>query len=249
MAGFSLVAEKFFVFFSVVLMSHFVAVGFATVAVGISRDFSKASVFSNLLFTLQSFGCGFFVQQNSMGPWIRWTKYISFVYWGLGAQMSNEFTGASYPCPLGTKDDLICAEYQGWFILESLGIKEGWITTPILVLLGFFCGTYLLSAVLLYYNKVDINVAPSRGKGDDRDRSAGKEKMEAREASARTITVVLKDYKLDVLKYRFRHRRFETLEILKSISAQFEPGKLNVIMGPSGSGKVRVHSFLLRLYD
>jgi ABC-type multidrug transport system fused ATPase/permease subunit len=238
MAGISSDAEKFFTFFSVVLLTHIVAVSSATLAVGISRDFSKASVFVNLLFTLQSFGCGFFVQQDSMGVWIRWTKYISFVYWGLSALMSSEFSGASYPCPSGNDDDLVCSEYQGWFILESMGIQEYWVTLPMLVLVAFFGASYLLSAILLYFNKVDINVAPSRGKGNDSDRSAGKERMETRAPFTKTINVVLQDYKLDVLKFNFKHRKFQTLEILKGISADFEPGKLNVIMGPSGSGKV-----------
>lgn len=79
MTGLDLTAVKFFTFFSVVLIGQFIAVSFATVSVAISRDFSKASLFVNLLYTVMSLSCGYFAQGESMGPQVKWVKWISYV--------------------------------------------------------------------------------------------------------------------------------------------------------------------------
>ena len=49
---------------------------------------------------------------------------------------------------------------------------------------------------------------------------------------AATVTVRLLDLKLSVEKYVLFRKT--TVNILQDIAADFEPGKLNIIMGPSG---------------
>ena len=74
MAGFRPLASQFFVFFGVTLLTQAIAVNYATVCVGVSRNFAGASFIGNMGFTLQSLGCGYFVQANQIPVWVRWLK-------------------------------------------------------------------------------------------------------------------------------------------------------------------------------
>jgi len=74
MAGFRALASQFFVFFGVVLLAHYIAVSLALVCIAVSREFAVASLVGNMAFTLQSLGCGFFVQPNQIPIWVRWLK-------------------------------------------------------------------------------------------------------------------------------------------------------------------------------
>ena len=74
MVGFRSIASQFFIFFSIVLLSQYIAVNFASLCVAVSRDFATASFVANMGFTLQSLGCGYFVQPNEIPVWVRWLK-------------------------------------------------------------------------------------------------------------------------------------------------------------------------------
>lgn len=74
MVGFRPLASQFFVFFGIELLSQYIAVNFATLCVAVSRDFATASFVANMGFTLQSLGCGYFVQPNQIPVWVRWLK-------------------------------------------------------------------------------------------------------------------------------------------------------------------------------
>lgn len=74
MAGFRPLASQFFVFFGVTLLSQYIAVNYATLCVAVSRDFAGATFIANMGFTLQSLGCGYFVQANQIPIWVRWLK-------------------------------------------------------------------------------------------------------------------------------------------------------------------------------
>ncbi len=74
MVGFRPLASQFFVFFSILLLSQYIAVNFATLCIAVSRYFATASFVANMGFTLQSLGCGYFVQPNQIPIWVRWLK-------------------------------------------------------------------------------------------------------------------------------------------------------------------------------
>lgn len=74
MAGFRHLASQFFIFFAVTLLSQYIAVTLATVCVAVSRNFAGASLIANMAFTLQSLGCGYFVQSNQIPIYMRWLK-------------------------------------------------------------------------------------------------------------------------------------------------------------------------------
>jgi ABC-type multidrug transport system ATPase subunit len=63
MAGFRHVASQFFTFFAVILLSHYLAVTLAMFCIAVSRNFTKASMVANLVFTIQTL-CSKFLRHN-----------------------------------------------------------------------------------------------------------------------------------------------------------------------------------------
>jgi len=51
------------------------------------------------------------------------------------------------------------------------------------------------------------------------------------------VDVELVDLALDIYKPSPRHGKGRTLNVLRSVSTKFQAGELNIILGPSGSGK------------
>ncbi|ORX95355.1 ABC transporter-like protein [Clohesyomyces aquaticus] len=248
MAGFRKDGAEFLTFFSVILLEQYIAVCFATVCVAISRNFAGASLVANLAYTLQSMACGYFIQSNTIPIYVRWTKWIAYVFYAFGALCANEFYGHFYDCPIpGGESNPACKEYTGQYILSSLGLPGNWVWRPILILVGFVIAFYLGAGVILRLWRAEIGMA--RARPMDTDDSAGKEHMIARSADeVRTISIRLEEYGLDVEK-RSLKRSF-TKVILKPLTAEFQPGTLNVIMGPSGSGKTSLlNSMAGRLKD
>lgn len=79
MTGLNQTVEKFMIFFAILLIVHFIAIGVATISVAVSRDFAKGSVFVNLLYTFMSLSCGYFQQGEALGPQVQWVKWCSYV--------------------------------------------------------------------------------------------------------------------------------------------------------------------------
>lgn len=78
MAGFDRDVQKFFIFFAITLINHYIAVTCAMTCVAAVRHFPGASLMANLIFTLQSMACGFFIQSNTIPVYVRWLKWITY---------------------------------------------------------------------------------------------------------------------------------------------------------------------------
>ncbi|SPO07611.1 related to A.gambiae ATP-binding-cassette protein [Cephalotrichum gorgonifer] len=250
MAGFDRDAEKFFIFFAITLLNHYVAMSCAMTCVATVRHFPGASMMANLIYTLQSMACGIFVQANSLPVYVRWMKWITYTFYAFGAYSGNEFEGGFYDCPFpGGRDNPDCASYTGEYIMDSLGFPNNWVMRPIIILLGFASGLLLLSGVLLYFLKVEMTIA--RARTSDTDLSAGKEKMKpASITEVRAIDVGLDNFALGLDKRAPWGKKLPRKTILNPVSATFQSGVLNVIMGPSGSGKTSLlNSMALRLHS
>ncbi|KAF3908799.1 hypothetical protein ABW21_db0207627 [Orbilia brochopaga] len=250
MVGLERDAEHFFIFFSVILIGQFIAVTFATLSVAISRNFAEASLVANFNFTLQSLACGYFLQSSQMPVYVRWTKWISYVYYMFVALTNNELKDNFYDCPYGGPDELACIEYVGNFVLNSFNLpQDDWIWKAILAALTFVFFFYTIAGITLMVLKVDVNV--SRRRASRGDVSVGKERMQEHPATdVKTIDVVLNQYQLGLKKKSFYGKTHLDLVILKDVTARFQAGTLNVIMGPSGSGKSSLlNSMAQRLHN
>ncbi|EEH43518.2 uncharacterized protein PADG_08138 [Paracoccidioides brasiliensis Pb18] len=246
MVGYRLQAAEFFIFLALNILTQYTAVIYACICIGISRHFPGASLVGNLSFTLQSVACGYFVQSNQIPVYVRWLKWITYSFYTFGALCTNEFIGPRgppygqfYDCPYSDNPaDPRCKEYTGKFIISSLGFPPNWIWRPILIMLSFIIVFYIDATLILQFRKFDMDVAQAIN--TDGDLSAGKEKLVPRSTEdVRKVSILLDKYTLEIQKRSLGRRGFRSdrLSILKPISTEFQPGQLNVIMGPSGSGK------------
>lgn len=78
LAGFDSDVSKFFTFFAVLLLNHYISVTLAAACIGTVRNFPGASLIANLAYTLQTLACGYFIQSNTIPVYVRWTKYIAY---------------------------------------------------------------------------------------------------------------------------------------------------------------------------
>ncbi|KAF9870692.1 ABC efflux transporter [Colletotrichum karsti] len=250
MAGFNSDASQFFIFFAITLINHYIAVTCAITCVTASRNFPGASLIANMVFTLQSMACGYFIQSNTIPVYVRWLKWITYQFYGFGAYCGNEFTNALYDCPLdGGFSNPACNQYTGNFVMRSLGFPPNWTWRPIIIMVSFVVFFCLLSAIGLQFIKQEMTIA--RARVSDTDLSAGKEKMTARSISeVRTIDVGLDDFALDLDKRAASGKKLPRKTILNPVNTTFQAGKLNIIMGPSGSGKTSLlNAMALRLHN
>ncbi|KAI8628123.1 hypothetical protein F5Y19DRAFT_439705 [Xylariaceae sp. FL1651] len=237
LAGFDLNASKFFTFFSILLLNHYISITLAAACIAAVRHFPGASLIANLAFTLQSIACGYFIQSNTIPIYVRWTKYTAYNYYAFGALCGNEFEGSFYDCPLeGGASNPGCLQYTGRYILDSLGFSRDWIARPIIAMLAFVFLFLITSWIGLAFLKVEMTIA--RARVSDTDLSAGKEKMTARSIQeVRAIDVGLDEFSIGLDKRTILGKKLPTKTILNPITATFQAGMLNIVMGPSGSGK------------
>ncbi|XDG05288.1 hypothetical protein ABKA04_004903 [Annulohypoxylon sp. FPYF3050] len=250
MVGFDRDVSKFFTFFSILLLNHYIAVALAVSSVAAVRHFPGASLIANLAYTLQSMACGYFIQSNTIPVYVRWTKYITYTYYAFGALCGNEFKDSFYDCPEpGGESNPACKPYTGQYIMDNLGFPRDWITRPIIAMLGFVLLFFVTSWVGLAFVKVEMSIA--RARASDTDLSAGKEKMNARSIhEVRAIDVGLDEFSLKLDKRSATGKKLPTKTILNPVTATFQAGTLNVIMGPSGSGKTSLlNSMAMRLHS
>ena len=237
MCGFRPLASQFFQFYSVTLLMQYIAVNLATVCVAVSRDFAVASFVANMAFTLQSLGCGYFVQPNQIPTWTRWLKWTAYTFYAYSALAANEFVGHTkssagwlYDCPEpGGAGNPACIEYTGAYIMQTLGLPSDWVRRPIWVLFGFAVAFFLGSGVLLHFKRVGMGV--SKARKEDTDLAAGKEKFAEASVTNRKVNLKLENYSLDVHKRKFLSQQTLKLPILRSLNAEIPSGVLNVIMG------------------
>ena len=161
-------------------------------------------------------------------------------FYGFGAASVNEFAGRYYHCPYGdARTDPACIQYRGSFILETLSFSDDWIAIPLCALAGFIVFFAVSSCLLLQFWTVDVRFSAARTRNDDPDASAGKEVMKRGRDwdGVKKVDVELVDLALDICKLSPMYGKGKSLNVLKNVSATFQAGELNIILGPSGSGK------------
>ncbi|ETN41227.1 uncharacterized protein HMPREF1541_03162 [Cyphellophora europaea CBS 101466] len=234
MAGFRTDAAQYFTFFGLTLLLHLLSVMVAMFCVAANRHFMIASIIANAMFTIQSFGSGFVVNTRNLAVWLRWLKWITYSYYGYAAFSANEFAGHFYDCPFpGGEEDPQCAEYTGDYILKALNLPNDWLAVPTAALIGFLALMFVVDGLILHFMTHDIK--PVRVNVEDS--SLGEVgAIEYTPNAVRPITVDLDAFELSVTsKHLFQKEVTKT--ILHPTTTTFQAGVLNVIMGPSGSGK------------
>ena len=101
MAGFDRQVDKFFIFFAITLLNHYIAVTCAIACVVAVRHFAGASLIANLVYTLQSMACGMFIQSNTIPVYVRWLKWITYTVSKTIALLLNRTDVMHSSTPLG----------------------------------------------------------------------------------------------------------------------------------------------------
>ncbi|KAK0199972.1 P-loop containing nucleoside triphosphate hydrolase protein [Desarmillaria ectypa] len=236
MIGLAPSATRFFYYFIVILLVHYASLTFAGLSVSISRDFALSTLITNLAFAVHTHVCGFFLQADSIPVYLRWAKWISHLFYGFTALISNEFKDRNFDCPLDDSySNPDCNAYHGDYIIKSLAVpRDNWSTIPIVAILGFIVFYSLVQILVLHLFAVNTTIL-------NRYRHSSKQRIKEThptsiEYSPRLDTegveVDLENYSL-----RARIRGGRWLNIIECVNTRFEPRKVNVILGPSGSGK------------
>ncbi|PBK66494.1 P-loop containing nucleoside triphosphate hydrolase protein [Armillaria solidipes] len=234
MVGLAPSADRFFYYFAIALLNHYIAVTFAGFSTAMTRDFAKATIIANTAFMLHTYPCGFFIQADAIPIYMRWTKWISPVFYAFTTLVYNEFEGRFFNCPDGdARTNPNCIAYRGDFIIKSLAVPDiTWTVIPICAILAVIV-LYLLGQILfLHLFKVNITMLGTKHQEDGPGHITNVPVPTLTPNSIAGIDVDLMDYTLKV-----RPRRGRDVKILQGITSCFEAGKVNVILGPSGSGK------------
>lgn len=259
----------FFIYLAVTILTNFVGMASAMFCFALCDDFAIASLVTNAFYQLQNSACGYFVNAATMPVYVRWVKYLAYFWYGFGALTSNQFTNWTGDCPHSDKS--LCQEYSGAYQLEVLGFPQGWVKQPICILLAWVIGFYLLTAVCLYFKPLEMEVAKSRLKSNEKLKDTDDEpsencilqqEFELKKSSELQLTLQRSQIKYDnksigvsidkiELKVTSRNRKYAIIPqkktqftLLDGVSATFGAGTVNAIMGPSGSGKTTLLNHL-----
>jgi len=119
--------------------------------------------------------------------------------------------------------------------MDQLGIPRHYVTTGCLALMGFVL-FYLVTAWLFLTLLPASMTFSKQVKSSERERGTAEAVARAKTSEQRPaeVHIHLQDLKLWIDKLNlFKKSR---VHILRGVTFDFEPGKLNVIMGPSGMG-------------
>ncbi|KAL2686734.1 hypothetical protein Neosp_004275 [[Neocosmospora] mangrovei] len=240
MTGLDRQVDKFFIFFVITLLNHYIAVVCATACVVVSRNFATASLIASLIYTLQSLASGMIVQIETIPVYVRWTRWITYMFYTFSAYVGNEFQGSIYECPFRDgQSDPRCVRYSGDFVIKSLGFPQNWTGIAIACMAAFVIFFVSFSILGLQYLN-PTSIANAHAPEPQREISPSVE-MSAQQpiAKAKRLPIQLEEFSLILKTKTLKRLRAGPAEkiILKPINAEFQPGVLNVIIGPSGSGK------------
>jgi ABC-type multidrug transport system ATPase subunit len=122
------------------------------------------------------------------------------------------------------------------------------LAVPLCALLGFVAFFLVSSCFLLQFWTVNIQFSTAQTRKDEPDASAGKEIMKkSRDGDGvKKVDVELVHLALEIYKPSLGRKKGRTLNVLESVSTTFQAGELNVIFGPSGSGKSSLLNTMVR---
>ncbi|KAH7128053.1 P-loop containing nucleoside triphosphate hydrolase protein [Dactylonectria estremocensis] len=240
LSGFDCEARKFMIFLTITVVNHYIAVLCATMCVVISRNFATASLIASLIYTLQSLASGMIVQVDTIPVYVRWTRWITYTFYTFSAYVGNEFQGESYDCPPSeSQSSHKCIQYTGDFVIKSLGFPDNWTGHAIAYMVGFAVFFASFSILGLTYLK-PTSIANARPPKPRKQPSVDEDLHGQRPiAKLQSIPVELQQFSLTLSKKTFQTITKGPTEklLLEPLDARFEPGVLNVILGPSRSGK------------
>lgn len=259
-------SNYFGIYILVCILTILICMSSAMAAFALAPNYSITMVICNILYQVQNNACGYFVNAATMPVYVRWTKYLAYFWYAFGALTANQYTNWVGDCPYD-KNSEACVQYSGKFQLDTLGFPQGWIGEPIGILVAWFIGFNLFSAIGFTFKSYDVEVAKTKsnkiGGEEDEDEKSGEESINDESAKLPDsiptndfaqnninnddINIDIHNIQLSVKvkadKSLFNFKKTDRI-LLDDVSAVFKANEVNAIMGPSGSGKTTLLSFL-----
>lgn len=146
--------------------------------------------------------------------------------------LMKEFNDNFFNCPFGDESSPACTPYSGSYIMDQLSIPRSYVTTGCLALLGFVLFFILTTWIFLRFFPVRVSLTKQVYNSELENRNAEVIYINGSENHTK-VSIHVRDLNLWIEK-RGLNKRSER-HILQRIHADFKPGMLNVIMGPSGT--------------
>jgi hypothetical protein len=117
--------------------------------------------------------------------------------------------------------------------MDQLGIPRYFVTTGALAMMGFVLFYLVTAWLFLHFIPVRMSFSKQVNSNEREEGTAeAVARMKSAEVRPQEVTIRVHDLKLWIKKRGFQ--KHLELYILKGITVDFKPGRLNVIMGPSG---------------
>jgi hypothetical protein len=145
-----------------------------------------------------------------------------------------EFHDNFFDCPYGDQSSSACTAYTGNFVMDQMGIPREYVTTGCLALAGFV--VFYIFTSWLFLQSLPHNATISKEIKSSSQENATAESAACDNTDDQSfvgVTIQLLDVKLWLNKYVPFKRT--SVDLVQDITVKFEPGNLNVIMGPSGT--------------
>ena len=117
--------------------------------------------------------------------------------------------------------------------MDQLGIPRSYVTTGCLALMGFVL-FYILTSVLILQFLPHKMTFSKQVTSTENGEGIAESVARAKSAEQRPSSLVIRVHDLKLWLEKRRWGKKGHIDILNGITVDLEPGKLNVIMGPSG---------------
>ncbi|PVH72416.1 hypothetical protein DL98DRAFT_610747 [Cadophora sp. DSE1049] len=247
LAGLSLTASQFFIFFVFVFVTTLaMSMIFRTIA-AFAATLAKAMGISGFLVLALVTYTGFVLPRPYMHPWFKWISYINPLSYAFEALLVNQAHGLNYTC----SDIVPPYQVPGAVVGQTYVVGDAWSGTNysysylniwrnLGILFGFvffFLGTYLVAAELNVGSSTHSSIlafsnSHSRSQLVD---SWGKIK---RKVDLESPSAISPDVSLDI------EMKGEPRRLLDKVSGWVKPRTITALMGVSGAGKTTLLNVL-----
>ncbi|KJE95369.1 ABC transporter [Capsaspora owczarzaki ATCC 30864] len=147
-------AERFFGMIGIMMLTSLCGSSFGLMLAASTPSFQVATIFASLMMMFLILFSGFFVLNDLIPIWLRWIKYISFMYYSFGLLLQNEFSGGSYYCePSEFAPNHTCPITTGAQALQNLGAADTKIGENIIILVALIVAARTVCFLALRHYK------------------------------------------------------------------------------------------------
>lgn len=268
MAGLTLSASSFFIFYILVVLGQAtMAVFFRTLGC-ISRNMDFALRLASIVIMLMILTSGYMVPYKDIQPCIKWFYWLNPLAYDFSALMLNEFANLSLQCILQSLvpngPDYNATQYQVCtlpgavpqrrdvdgesYLLAAFGFAVQHFKRNIAIMVVFLTGLLIINVLIGEFVTFSSTVQRAKTIKRRRQKLADQEKGSQIDASGEPLNLVASKSVItwENISYTLPTLGGGSKELLNNVDGFVEPGTLMALMGPSGAGKSTLLDVLSR---